>query len=113
MDSTNILYNDESFDTVVDTFGLQASYDIKSQYSEMKRVCKVGGKILIMEIGESFWRYVNYRTLKRADKELYENGQMLFINYDNMILSDPDVKVLNRKRKINGKLYYYVLEKIK
>ena len=38
MDSTNLLYNNESFDTVVDTFGLQSCYDYESQYSEMKRV---------------------------------------------------------------------------
>jgi methyltransferase OMS1 len=113
MDSTNILYNDDSFDTVVDTFGLQASYDYKTQYQEMKRICKVGGKILLMEVGESFWKYLNYRILKRAEKELYDNGQILFINYDDLIMNDPDVKVLKRKRKLNGKLYYYVLEKVK
>ena len=107
------LYNNESFDTVVDTFGLQSCYDYESQYSEMKRVCQKGGKILLLEIGESYWRYVNYRTLKRAEKEMFENGQILFINYDKFILNDPDVKVVKRKRKLNGKLYFYVLEKIK
>jgi methyltransferase OMS1 len=112
MDSTNILYNDESFDTVIDTFGLQSSYDYIQQYNEMKRVCKKGGKILLLEIGTSYWRYSNYRTLKRAEKELAENGQILFINYDNLILKDSDVKVLEKKRKLNGSLYYYVLEKI-
>jgi ubiquinone/menaquinone biosynthesis C-methylase UbiE len=41
MDCTNIDYNDNTFDTVVDTFGLQSSYDYKQQFEEMKRVCKV------------------------------------------------------------------------
>lgn len=41
MDCTNIDYEDNVFDTVVDTFGLQASYDYKKQFDEMKRVCKV------------------------------------------------------------------------
>ncbi len=41
MDCCNLEYNNNSFDTVVDTFGLQASYDYKMQYEEMKRVCKV------------------------------------------------------------------------
>jgi ubiquinone/menaquinone biosynthesis C-methylase UbiE len=112
MDSTNLLYNDESFDTIVDTFGLQSSYDYLQQYQEMKRVCKKGGKILLLEIGKSYWRYVNYRTLKRANKELNENGQVLFINYDELVLNDPEIKVIQKKRKLNGSLYYYVLEKI-
>ena len=41
MDSCDIEYDDEIFDTVVDTFGIQSSYDPYKQYSEMKRVCKV------------------------------------------------------------------------
>ena len=41
MDCTLIDYNDNSFDSVVDTFGFQASYDWEQQYNEMKRVCKV------------------------------------------------------------------------
>ena len=41
MDSCNLEYDDQIFDTVVDTFGMQSSYDPLKQYSEMKRVCKV------------------------------------------------------------------------
>ncbi len=41
MDCANIEYEDNVFDTVVDTFGLQASYDHVRQFEEMKRVCKV------------------------------------------------------------------------
>jgi ubiquinone/menaquinone biosynthesis C-methylase UbiE len=41
MDATDIEYQDEVFDTIVDTFGLQSSYNPQKQYDEMKRVCKV------------------------------------------------------------------------
>jgi ubiquinone/menaquinone biosynthesis C-methylase UbiE len=41
MDCTNLQYEDNVFDTVVDTFGLQSSHDYEQQYKEMKRVCKV------------------------------------------------------------------------
>ena len=41
MDSCDLEYDDQIFDTVVDTFGMQSSYDPLKQYSEMKRVCKV------------------------------------------------------------------------
>lgn len=112
MDCTNLDYQDNSFDTVVDTFGLQASYDHKQQYEEMKRVCKVGGKLLILEIGESLWKSTNYKTIKKAPKEFLERGQHLYRNWDNMILKDPSVRVVKSRRKLNGRLYYYELEKL-
>jgi len=112
MDCSNLDYQDNSFDTVVDTFGLQASYDFKQQYEEMKRVCKKGGKILILEIGESLWKSTNYKIIKNAPKEFVERGQHLYRNWDRLILNDPSVKVIKNKRKINGRLYYYELVKL-
>ena len=112
MDSANLDYDDESFDTVVDTFGLQASYDAKKQFSEMKRVCKKGGKILLLEFGESVWRTTNYRLIRGAVQEFDLRGQHLYKNWDKLILNDKDIKVLKSRRKINGRLYYYELEKI-
>ena len=112
MDATNLQYIDNSFDTVLDTFGLQSSHDYKLQYEEMKRVCKKGGKILIMELGESYWKHTNYKILKQAKHELAYRGQLLFLNYDDMILNDKEVKIIKRRRKINGRLFIYVLEKL-
>jgi len=50
--------------------------------------------------------------VKNAEEELQERGQILFRNYDSLVMNDPDVKVLYKKRKINGRLFMYVLEKI-
>ena len=66
-----------------------------------------------MEMGESLWKMVNYRVIQNAEEEFKERGQILFRNYDTLIKDDSDVKVLYRKRKINGRLFMYVLEKIK
>lgn len=33
-------FSDNSFDTVIDTFGLECSYDLEKAYSEMKRLTK-------------------------------------------------------------------------
>lgn len=44
-------FPDESFDTVVDTFGLECSYDVAKAYTEMKRLTKKGGKMLLLERG--------------------------------------------------------------
>ena len=65
-----------------------------------------------MEIGQSKWKFSNYKILRNADIELKNSGQVLFYNYDNFLLNDPDVKVLKNKRKLHGRLYYYVLEKL-
>ena len=48
-------FSDDSFDTVVDTFGLECSYDLPKGYAEIKRVTKKGGKILLLERGLGFW----------------------------------------------------------
>jgi ubiquinone/menaquinone biosynthesis C-methylase UbiE len=33
-------FDDNSFDTIVDTFGLECAYDVEKAYNEMKRLCK-------------------------------------------------------------------------
>ena len=50
-DSENLSFNNDSFDCVVDTFGLEYTFDPVKQLWEMKRVCKKGGLIFLMENG--------------------------------------------------------------
>ncbi|KAL3802549.1 hypothetical protein ACHAWO_002955, partial [Cyclotella atomus] len=47
------LYPDNSFDTVVDTFGLCSFDDPVKVLKELQRVCKPDGKILLLEHGRS------------------------------------------------------------
>jgi len=68
--------------------------------------------ILLLEIGQSYWTVSNYITFKNARHELYNRGQVLFYNYQKLIDNDPDVKIIKKKRKLHGKLYFYVLEKL-
>lgn len=112
MDCTNLEYQDESFDTVVDTFGLQASHDYQKQFEEMKRVCKIGGKILLLEMGQSYWMSTNYKLFKNSFSEFGERGQHLYRDWDNLILNDKSIKVIKHKRKMNGSLYYYECERL-
>lgn len=46
-------YPEDSFDTVVDTFGLCSFDDPVQVLKELQRICKPGGKILLLEHGRS------------------------------------------------------------
>jgi len=48
------------FDTVVDTFGLNYTLHPLKCLKEMSRVCKPGGKILLLETGISHYQYQNF-----------------------------------------------------
>eukprot|EP00584_Thalassiosira_punctigera_P016605 CAMPEP_0172552922 /NCGR_PEP_ID=MMETSP1067-20121228/47272_1 /TAXON_ID=265564 ORGANISM="Thalassiosira punctigera, Strain Tpunct2005C2" /NCGR_SAMPLE_ID=MMETSP1067 /ASSEMBLY_ACC=CAM_ASM_000444 /LENGTH=260 /DNA_ID=CAMNT_0013340997 /DNA_START=66 /DNA_END=845 /DNA_ORIENTATION=- len=52
-DASNLFFPDNSFDTVVDTFGLCSFDDPVAVLKELQRVCKPGGKILLLEHGRS------------------------------------------------------------
>jgi len=66
-----------------------------------------------LEIGQSLWNSTNFYVIKNADKEFVERGQHLYRYWDDLIVNDPDIKVVQKKRKLNGRLFYYELEKIK
>jgi methyltransferase OMS1, mitochondrial len=52
-------FPDKCFDTVVDTFGLCSYDDPVVVLKEMKRVCKMDGKILLLEHGRSkSWNFI-------------------------------------------------------
>jgi len=65
-----------------------------------------------LEIGQSLWKSTNFYIIKNADKEFVERGQHLYRNWDELIMNDPSLKIIKKKRKLNGRLYYYELEKV-
>ena len=50
-DSHELPFEDDQFDTVVDSLTLQSCYDQETVFEEMKRVCKPGGRILVIGRG--------------------------------------------------------------
>lgn len=56
-DAAQLPFESDSYDTVVDTFGLCSFENPEKVISEMQRVCKPGGKILLLEHGTSFHGY--------------------------------------------------------
>ena len=65
-DVEKLPFEDSSFDTVVDTFGIQSYYDRNQALNEMKRVLKKGGKLLVMGSGASYLGPYNYFLRYRA-----------------------------------------------
>jgi methyltransferase OMS1, mitochondrial len=64
MNSQRLQYESDSFDTVVDTFGLCSHADPVEALREMARVCRPHGRILLLEHGRqqltkgSWWEYL-------------------------------------------------------
>ncbi|KAK1743807.1 methyltransferase [Skeletonema marinoi] len=52
-DASQLPYPDNSFDTIVDTFGLCSFDDPTAVLKELQRVCKPDGKILLLEHGRT------------------------------------------------------------
>lgn len=59
MNAHNLQFPDNSFETVVDTFGLCSYEDPVAVLQEMRRVCKPEGKILLIEHGRGSYDWIN------------------------------------------------------
>ena len=68
-DAAHLDLPDNMFDTVIDTFGLCSFDDPQAVLKEMARVCKPGGKILLLEHGRSHtWDFVTKHLDKHAEQ---------------------------------------------
>jgi ubiquinone/menaquinone biosynthesis C-methylase UbiE len=110
-DIHSLPFQDNSFDTVVDTFGLECCYDMERAYTEMKRLCKKDGKILLLERGQSLWLSDNFKLLRKASVNLGARGQIYHHDFSSLIDNDSSVEVVEKKRLKSGMLYFYVLKK--
>lgn len=59
MNAHALAFPDESFDTVVDTFGLCSYEDPVAVLREMARVCRPGGRLLLIEHGQGSFEWIN------------------------------------------------------
>jgi methyltransferase OMS1 len=59
MSADALCFENESFDMVVDTFGMCSMEDSVKALKEMQRVCKKDGKILLLEHGRSHYEWLS------------------------------------------------------
>ena len=108
-DCENMAFEENSFDTIVDVFGLQFYSNPEKVIKEMKRVCKGNGKILILVKGLSEYSSFNKYLDLINGKYVCLNG--MYINRDwDEIISKSGLEILSAERKINGTLYFYILK---
>jgi methyltransferase OMS1 len=74
-DVEKLNFEDNSFDTVLDTFGLEYYVKPHKALLEMQRVCKNQGLILILASGLSHNKYANYYMRFKQPRSLGKFGR--------------------------------------
>jgi len=92
-DVENLPFESNYFDTVVDTFSLQSYYDRSKAISEIKRVLKPGGKLLVIGQGASSYKWYNDYLKLRAGLDLKTYGCVYHLDLQSILEQDPDFEV--------------------
>ncbi|KAG0377933.1 hypothetical protein BGX24_005134 [Mortierella sp. AD032] len=109
MNAAAIPYPDQSFDTVIDTFGLCSFEDPVQVLREMKRVLKPGGKLLLLEHGNSHWGFMKDMQAKKLDRHVHKYG--CYWNREiGELVQDAGLKVVEQERSQLGTVYYIIAE---
>lgn len=89
-DAANLIFPDDSFDCVVDTFGLCSFDDPVAVLQEMARVCKPDGKILLLEHGRSkSWKSLSEYLDKNAERHAKNWGCIWNRDLDELLKEAP------------------------
>ncbi|KAF9899778.1 hypothetical protein EC991_008331 [Linnemannia zychae] len=109
MNAAAIPYPDQSFDTVIDTFGLCSFEDPVQVLKEMKRVLKPGGRLLLLEHGNSHWGFMKDMQAKKLDRHVHKYG--CYWNREiSELVRDAGLKVTEQERSQLGTVYYIIAE---
>ena len=101
-------FADDSYDCVVDTFGLEYVLNPHQALQEMRRVCRKDGRILLMNEGLSNILEFHYFENMKWGENLIRGGYFSNRNWEKLVKAF-DFEVEHEERKKNGKLYIYVL----
>jgi len=108
-DTERLNFKDDVFDTVVDTFGLEAYVNPEKALNEMRRVCKKDGKILILTSGLSENSFLN-NTLQVRTVYFMKNYGYVPNRDWNKIMGSMNFEVEQTGRWFNGTIYLYILK---
>lgn len=110
MDAKKMEFDDESFDSVVATFVLSSSDEPDQIMKEMVRVCKKGGKVLVLDRGRSD------DLLNGLWLELFRFEYLFKYGYDQCaditkIVKKSGLSIDVQEVKQGNSLYFYILSK--
>ena len=102
MDAENLEFPNESFDTVVSTLSTCTFPNPIKALQEIKRVCRKGGLVLLLEHGHSNLRWLaNYQD--RHEYQHYKDHAGCRWNQDPLdLVQSAGIRVLKDKRNILG-----------
>jgi methyltransferase OMS1 len=113
MDADRLGFDDGAFDTVVDTFGLCSFEDPVATLHEMRRVCRVGGRVLLLEHGRSSWGAVNYLLDRSSTGHAARWGCFWNRDIQRIVAAVPGFQVVEQQRHHLGTTSVYVLERVR
>ncbi|KAF9920303.1 Methyltransferase-like protein 7B [Linnemannia zychae] len=109
MNAASIPYPDKSFDTVVDTFGICSFEDPVQTLKEMKRVLKPGGKLLLLEHGNSNWDFMKDMQARKLDRHIHKYG--CYWNREiGELVQEAGLKIVEQERSQLGTVFYIIAE---
>lgn len=109
MNAASIPYPDQSFDTVVDTFGLCSFEEPVQVLKEMKRVLRPGGQLLLLEHGNSHWGFMQDMQARQLDRHVHKYG--CYWNREiEQLVQEAGLKIIEKERTQLGTVYYMVVE---
>jgi methyltransferase OMS1 len=109
-----IKFPSESFDTVIDTFGLCSLADPEKALMQMVAVVKPGGKLVLLEHGRGTWRLINDVLDAQQASHFNQWGCNFNRDIDSMVerlIKTQDVEEVWRQRFHFGTTLCCVLEK--
>ena len=101
MDAEDLSFEQNSFDTVVDTLSACTFLDPVKALGEMARVCKPGGKILLLEHGRSNRGWLGQFQDWRADSHARQLGCVWNREPQDMVL-EAGLLVISARRSFLG-----------
>mmetsp|Transcript_5735 Transcript_5735/g.13436 ORF Transcript_5735/g.13436 Transcript_5735/m.13436 type:complete len:251 (+) Transcript_5735:51-803(+) len=101
-------FEDDSFDTVVDTFGICSFEKPVQALQELKRVCKPDGQVLLLEHGASGWELVQGFLNSSVHRHVSKYG--CYPNRDIVkLVKEAGFHIVVNERKHFGTTYFLVL----
>jgi len=100
-DAEALQFADDTFDTVISALSTCSFFNPITALKEMRRVCKPGGKILLIEHGRSTWEWIG----KYQDSHVHqmiEQGGCRWNQEPQELVREAGLNILHAERNLFG-----------